>query len=149
MFYKIVKKFTKFTGKQVWWSLFSGFQPATFSKRGLWHKCLSLSFGKFLGTLFLTQHPWMTVPCVYLWILGSFSEHLFHKTPPGDCIFHAYVAGFQPANAIKTISQVLFKYFVQEQESAIQRCSLNLWKLSVKKLILSNDAGCEPAKLWK
>ena len=107
MFYKIVKKFTKFTGKQVCWSLFSGFQPETFSKRGLWHKCLSLSFGKFFGTLFLTEHPWMTVPCVYLWILGSFSEHLFHKTPPGDCIFHAYVAGFQPANAIK----LFHKYF--------------------------------------
>ena len=42
----------------------------------------------------------------------------------------------------------VFKYFVQERELAIQRCSFTL-KLSVKKLIRNEVARCPPASLRK
>ena len=33
-----------------------------------------------------------------------------------NCLFHAQVAGFQPQDTIRSISQVFFNYFIQEQE---------------------------------
>ena len=92
----------------------------------------------------------MAAPCVYLWILRSFSEQLLYKTPPGDCLFHVPIAGFQPTYE-KLISQVLFKHFLQEREVAIRRSSFdqNPWKLSVKKLIRSEVEKCKPPSLGK
>ena len=69
----------------------------------------------------------MTVSYVYLWILYlwilsvSFSEYLFHRAPLENYLFHLQVAEFQPVDTV--ISQVLFKYFIQEREEAIQRSS--------------------------
>ena len=39
-------------------------------------------------------------------------------------LFHAQVAGFQSQDTIRSILQVLFKHFIQEQEVAIRRLSL-------------------------
>ena len=51
----------------------------------------------------------------------------------------------------KTISELLFKYFIQEQAVAIRERSftLNPWKLSVKRLIRNEVARCQPASLRK
>ena len=60
---------------------------------------------------------------LHLWILRSFPDHFFYRAPLGNCLFHAQVAGFQPQDTIQSISQVLFKHFIQEQEVAIRRRS--------------------------
>ena len=56
----------------------SGFQSATLLKKRLWQRCLSLNFTNFHKS-FLR----MTASCVYLWILRSFSEHLFYRASMG------------------------------------------------------------------
>ena len=58
-----------------------------------------------------------------LWILRSFPDLSFYRTPLENCLFHAQVAGFQPQDTIQSISQVLFKHFIQEKEVAIRRRS--------------------------
>ena len=67
-------------------------------------------------------------------MLQNFQEYLptehirktafFYRAPLGNCLFHAQVAGFQPQDTVRSISQVLFKYFIQEQEVVIRRRSL-------------------------
>ena len=58
-FYKkgILRSFIKFTGKHLCHSLFfnkvAGLRPSTLLKKRLWHRCFSVNFVKFLGTLFL------------------------------------------------------------------------------------------------
>ena len=52
-------------------------------------------------TTFLTEHLAMTACCVYLYILRSSSEYLFYRTTPGDCLFHAQIARFQPACKVR------------------------------------------------
>ena len=93
----------------------------------------------------------MTAFCVYLQILGSFPEHLFYRIYPGDCLFHAQVAGFQPAYTIKTISQILLKNLIQERKVAKQRCSFNPnpSKFYMKKLIRSAVVRCQFTSLQK
>ena len=49
----------------------------------------------------------------------SFSEYLFHTAPLENYLFHVQVTEFQPEDTV--ISRVLFKYFIQEREEAIQR----------------------------
>ena len=53
----VLKKFAKFTGKHLCWSLFFNKVPslrsATLLKKRLQHRCLPGNFVKFLGTLFL------------------------------------------------------------------------------------------------
>ena len=45
---------------------------------------------------------------LHLWILGGFPDHFFYRAPLGNCLFfHARVAGFQPQDTIRSISQVL------------------------------------------
>ena len=63
----------------------------------------------------------MTTSCVYLGFLRSFSEHLFYRALLGDCLFHVQVGEFQPTDTAKTISHVLFKHFIQEQQITIRR----------------------------
>ena len=61
----------------------------------------------------------MTTSCVYLCL--EVSEHPFYRAPLGNCLFQVQVAEFQPANTVKTISQLLFKPVIQEREVAIRR----------------------------
>ena len=60
----VLGNFTKFTGKHLCQSLFfnkvAGLRPATLLKKRLWHRCFPVNFVKF-------------------------QEHLFFRTPPGDC----------------------------------------------------------------
>ena len=63
----------------------------------------------------------MTVSCVYLRIMRSFPEHLFHGASLGNCLFHVQVPQFQPPDAIKSLSQVLFKDFIQKGDVSIRR----------------------------
>ena len=52
-----LKSFIKFTGKQLWQSLFlnkvAGLSPANLFKKSLWRRCFPMNFAKFLRTPFL------------------------------------------------------------------------------------------------
>ena len=99
-----------------------GFQPAPLLKKVLQKRRLSVNFAKFLRTSLYETPP----DDCFLWlpvILRSFSDHLFYRAPPGNCLFHVQVAEFQPPDAIKSISQVLFKYFIWKRDVAIRTCS--------------------------
>ena len=53
----VLRNFVKFSGKQLYQSLFfnkvADIRPATLLKKRLWHRCFPVSFAKFLKTLFL------------------------------------------------------------------------------------------------
>ena len=53
----------------------------------------------------------------------KFLERFFYRVTPGSCLFHVQVAKFPLADIVKTISQVLFKDFMQEREVPIRRRS--------------------------
>ena len=100
------------------------FQPATLLKKRLQQRCFCVNFAKFLRKSFLlTEHLWMTACCLYLWILRSFSEHFIYRAPPGNCYFMYKLQNFNHQIQQKTISQALFKHFIQDQDVAIRRCS--------------------------
>ena len=52
----VPRKFTKFTGKHLYQSLFlnkvAGLRPAILLKKRLWHGCFPVNFEKFLRSLF-------------------------------------------------------------------------------------------------
>ena len=100
----------------------SGFQPAASFKKELQQRRFSVNFAKFLKTSFYRAPPYDCFLCLPA-ILRSFSDHLFYRAPPGNCLFHWQVAEFQPQNTIKSISQVIFKHFIQKQDIAFWRCS--------------------------
>ena len=68
----------------------------------------------------------MTASCILLLlllvpvILRKFSDHLFYRAPLGNSLFHVDVAEFQPPDKIKSISEVLFKHFIQKRDVAIR-----------------------------
>ena len=84
--------------------------------------CFPVNFVKFLRATIFIEH--------FRWLLLNFNHQIQLK---------------------KTISQVLFKHSMQEREVAIRRRSftLNLLKLSLKKLICNEVARCQPASLQK
>ena len=72
-----------------------------------------MNFAKFLRTSFygtLSDDCSLCLPV----ILRNFSDHPFYRALLGNCLFHVQVAEFQPPNTIKSISQVLFKYFTRD-----------------------------------
>ena len=95
----------------------SGFQPAASFKKELQQRRFSVNFAKFLKTSFYRTPPDDCFLCLPV-ILRSFSDHLFYRAPLGNCLFHVQVAEFQPPDTIKSISQVLFKHFIQKQDIA-------------------------------
>ena len=93
-----------------------------------------MNFAKFLRTS-LAKASRMTASCVYLWILRSFSDHLFYRAPLGNCIFHLQAPQFWP---VKRISQKLFKHFLQE-ENGYLKAFIYIKSLKIK---------CEELNLW-
>ena len=59
---RILKHFTKFTGKHLCHRIFfnkvAGFSPATLLKKRPWHRCFPVNFAKFLKTHFCIEHLW-------------------------------------------------------------------------------------------
>ena len=100
----------------------SGIQPAALLKKGLQQRRFSVNFAKFLRLSFNRTPPDDCFLCLSV-ILGSFSGLLFYRAPLGNCLFHVQVAEFLPPDTIKSISQVLFKHFIQKRDVAIRRRS--------------------------
>ena len=88
---------------------------------------------------------------VRLWILRNFSEHIFYRTPPGDCLFHVQVAGFQPAFIIKNSFTSTFQVFCAKARGShwkpLNQFNQNPLKISVKKFFRSDVARCQPDSL--
>ena len=91
------------------------FQVCSFIKKEIQAKIFFCEFDEIFKNTFLTEHLRMTASCVYLWILRSFSEHLFYT---GDCLFHVKVAGFQPAYKIKNYFTGAFQAFCTRTRSS-------------------------------
>ena len=115
---------TPFFTEHLQWLLLtvSVFQPAASLKKGLQQRHFSVNFAKFLRTSFYRTPPDDCFLCLPV-ILRSFSDHLFYRAPLGNCLFHVQVAEFQPPDTIKSISQVLFKHFIQTRDAATWRRS--------------------------
>ena len=58
---KVLRNFTKSTGKHLWqWLFFNKvacLRPATLLKKSLWHRCFPVNFAKFLRTFFYGPPP--------------------------------------------------------------------------------------------
>ena len=93
----------------------------------------------------------VTNSCVYLTILRSFSEHLYHGAPLANCLFHVQVSDFQPPDTVKNYFICAFQAFCTRTISSHSKAfvCLNSWILSVKKLICNEVARCHPASLQK
>ena len=78
----------------------SDFQSVTLLKERLGQRCFSVNFAKFLRTSFHRISPDDCFLC-YLWILRSFSEHIFHRAPRGNYSFHRQDVEFQLADTVK------------------------------------------------
>ena len=59
-------------------------------------KMFICEFCKIFKNIIRQKHLRMTASCVCLWILRSFSGHLFQRAPLENCLFHLQVAEFQP-----------------------------------------------------
>ena len=100
------------------------FPACNFIKKSLQQRCFPVNFAKFLRASFDRTHTYHCFLCLSV-NFEKFSEHLFYRAPLGNCLFHVQVAGFQPADRVIIISQVLFKHFIKEREVAIPRHSSN------------------------
>ena len=85
------------------------FPASNFIKKETPEKMLICEFCNIFKNIFRQKHIRMAASCVYLWILRSFSDHLFYRAPLGNCLFHLQIAQFQPPNTVKK-SYVLFKH---------------------------------------
>ena len=73
----------------------------------------------------------MTASCVYLWILRSFSEHLFYRAPLGKCLFHVQVAEFQPPDTVKDYFTGDFQAFYKITRSSHSKVFIYLKPLKI------------------
>ena len=76
--------------------------------------------------MFLKEHLRMAVSFVNLWIFKIFSEHLFYRASPGNCLFHAHVAGFQPPYTVKNFFTGAFQAFCTIMKSSQSKAFIYL-----------------------
>ena len=87
------------------------FSTCNFIEKETSAKMFIYEFYKIFKNIFRQKHPRMAASCVYLWILRSFSGHLFHGAPLGNCLFHLQVAKFQAAHTVKKYFTSAFQAF--------------------------------------
>ena len=97
--------------------------------KGDWSKDVYLWNLQIFWEHILTEH--------HLWILRSFSDHLFYKAPFRNCLFHLQVAEFQPPHTGKKYFTSAFQAFYTRRKS----CSKAFMYLKSLKSI------CEEVKL--
>ena len=82
---------------------------------------------------------WLVV-CGRLWsgacfsnyrISRSFSDHIFYRTPPGNCWLHAKVAEFQPPDTVKTYFTSVFEAFYTRATSSYSKAFIYLKSLKM------------------
>ena len=87
------------------------FPACNFIKKKTPAKMFICEFCKIFKNVFRQKHLRMTASCIYLWILRSFSDHLFYKPPLGNRLFHLQVAESQPPHAVKKYFRCAFQAF--------------------------------------
>ena len=91
----------------------------------------------------MTEPPRTTTSCVYLWILRSFWDYLFHIAPLRNYLFHVQVAGFQPSNTVKKYFISAFQTFYTRTGSRHSKAFFETSSFMItSRLVL-------PKKLWK
>ena len=73
----------------------------------------------------------MTASCVYLWILKSFSDHLFYRAPLGNCLFHLQVAEFQTPHTVKMYFASAVQAFYTGRGSSCSNAFMHLKSLNI------------------
>ena len=73
----------------------------------------------------------MTASCAYLRILRSFSEHLFHRAPLGNCLFHVEVAEFQSPGTSKRYFTSVFQASYARTRSSYSKAFIYLKFLKI------------------
>ena len=86
---RVLKNFTKFTGKNQCQSLFfdkvANLRPAILlkKKKKIWHRCFPVNFVKFLRTPFFIEHLWWLLLRLLSLVLPSFiyldKPHIFKQ----------------------------------------------------------------------
>ena len=79
----------------------------------------------------MTRYLQMTASCFYLWILRSFSEHFFNRTPLGNWFFHVQVAEFQQPDTVKNYFTDAFQAFYTRTGSSHSKAFIYLKSLKI------------------
>ena len=95
------------------------FLASNFIKKKTPVKMFIFEFCKICKNIFRKNHLWITVSCVYLSILRSFSDHLFYRAPLANCLFHVQVAEFHPPHT--KVPYMCFSSIIIQEEVAIRR----------------------------
>ena len=93
------------------------FPAWNFIKKKTPAKMFICEFCKIFKNIFRQKHLRMTASCVYLRIWRCFSDHLFHKAPLGNCLFHLQVAEVQPPHTVKKYFTCAFQAFYTRRSS--------------------------------
>ena len=86
------------------------FPTYSFIKKETRGKMFICEFWKIFWEHLLSEHHRMTASCFCLWTLRSFSDHLFYRTPLGNCLFHLQVQ-FQPPHTVNKYFTCTFQVF--------------------------------------
>ena len=74
----VLKKFAKFTGKQLcqihFFNKAAGLKPATLLRKRLWHKCFPVNFEMLLRTPSFIEYLWTTTSVVVKYLLLMLSQ---------------------------------------------------------------------------
>ena len=135
---RLFKNTPAFTEHPQWLILtFLGFQSATLLKKRLRHRCFSVNFANFLRTSF-DRTPSDDASCVYLRILRSCSDHLFHRVTQGNFLFQVQVAGFQPPDTGKKYFTSAFQAFYTRTRSSYSKARSSHKRCHIRKGVLRN-----------
>ena len=96
----------------------------------------------------MIEHLRIIASCFYLWILRSFSEHIFYRAPLRNCLFHVQVAEFQPAHTIKILFVGAFQAFFTRTRSSHLKAFIYLKSLKTICEEVSLGWSCE-MPTWK
>ena len=89
------------------------FPACNISKKDIPAKMFFCEFSKIFKNIFWQNTSGWLLLVFICEILSSFFRIPFHRPPVGNCLFHVQVGEFQPPDTVKTISQVVFKHFIQ------------------------------------
>ena len=111
------------------------FPACNFIKKETPAKMFICEFCKIFKNIFRQKHLRMTASCVYLWILRSFSDHLFYRAPLGNCLFHLQVAEFQSPHTVNKYFTCAFQAFYRRRRKRRRRSSKAFMYLKSVKVI--------------
>ena len=107
------------------------FPACNFIKKETPAKMFICEFCKIFKNIFRQKHLRMTASCVYLWILRSFSDHLFYTAPLESYLFNPQVARFQPPDTVKKYFTSAFQAFYTKTRNSYSKAFIYLKSLKI------------------